>query len=177
VFFDEYHHGFRSGGGFWGYLAYHGQRWAVLPVLVVVGAAAWAAAVRLGPPVPTPRRARADAVDYASALARLYQRAGARRLMARTLVAGFLGALTRHLRLRRTALPALILAAWRQHYAGAPPPNLSVERLQGLLRGVAELRKAGLDDRQLLTWARGFDQFTRDMDALEGAKRRPRATA
>jgi hypothetical protein len=97
--------------------------------------------------------------------------------MARTLVAGFLGALTRHLRLRRTALPALILAAWREHYAGAPPPKLSVERLQGLLRGVAELRKADLNDRQLLTWTRGFDQFTRDMEVVEGGKRKPRVTA
>ena len=26
VYFDEYHHGFQSGGGLWGYLGYHGQQ-------------------------------------------------------------------------------------------------------------------------------------------------------
>ena len=34
VYFDEYHHGLRSGGGFWGYLGYHGRRLVLLPFLV-----------------------------------------------------------------------------------------------------------------------------------------------
>src|SRR5262249_15806676 len=55
VYFDEYHHGLRSGGGFWGYLHYHGQHWTVLLALLCVGVAAWGVAVRLGPAVPTPR--------------------------------------------------------------------------------------------------------------------------
>src|SRR5439155_16272379 len=29
VYFDEYHHGIRSGGGYWNYLRYHHQHWAV----------------------------------------------------------------------------------------------------------------------------------------------------
>lgn len=154
VYFDEYHHGFRSAGGFWGYLGHHGQQLLFVPLLLAAGAAAWAAGVRLGPAVPSPPAAHADAVDYASALALLYRRAGVRRLPARTLARGFLGALTRHLRLRRNALPAEVLAAWRQH---APGP--STERLQQLLRGVGELRKGDVSDRQLLAWARAFDEF------------------
>jgi hypothetical protein len=160
VYFDEYHHGLRSAGGFWGYLRYHNLQWTLLPILLVVGMAVWRAAVRLGPAVPTPKAVRADAVDYASAVARIYQRAGARRLLARTLARAFPAALTRHLRLRRAALPAEILAAWRQRY-----PRESTQRLQGLLRGLAELRRGDVSDRQLLTWARAFDQFEKEATA------------
>src|SRR5260370_22437683 len=94
VYFDEYHHGFRSAGGFWGYLGHYGQRWALLPLFIVVGVVAWRWMVRLGPAVPTPRTEQTDAVDYASALARLYQRAGSRPPPARTLPLCFLGAWT-----------------------------------------------------------------------------------
>jgi hypothetical protein len=158
VYFDEYHHGLRAGGGFWGYLRYHALQWALLPILLVVAVAVWRAAVRLGPAVPTPHEARADAVDYASAVARIYHRAGARRLLARVLARDFLAPLTRHLRLRRAAVPAEILAAWRQRY-----PEESARRLQGLLRGAAELRKGNVSDRQLLGWARAFDEFQREV--------------
>jgi hypothetical protein len=158
VYFDEFHHGLRSGGGFWGYLGYHGRRLVLLPFLVVVGVAVWNRAVRLGPAVPAPRPPSDDAVEYATALARIYQRAGARRLLGRTLARGFLAALTRHLRLRRNALPAEVLAAWRQQDAGP-----SMERLKNLLRGVGELRKGDVSERQLLNWARAFDSFEREM--------------
>jgi hypothetical protein len=157
VYFDEYHHGLRSGGGFWGYLEAHGERATPLLILVVLLIAGWTWAVRLGPAVPKPTTSSTDAVDYASALARLYQKTGTRRLLARTLVRGFLGELTRHLRLRRNALPAEILAAWRQHDAG---PSLT--RLQALLRGVGELRRGEASERQLLEWTRAFGEFTKD---------------
>lgn len=172
VYFDEYHHGFRAASGFWGYLAYHGRRWALLPLLVVAGVWCWARAVRLGRAVPPRRADSADAVDYASALGRLYQGAGARRMLARTLARGFLTALTKHLRLRRTALPAVILAAWRQQEGGA-----SAERLQGLLRGLAELRKPDLTDQQMLTWARAFDDFTRNVLRDQSPRARGRTAA
>jgi hypothetical protein len=162
VYFDEYHHGFQSGGGFWGYLRYHGRRLLLLPLFLALGAALWMWAVRLGPPTPTPQTSETDAVDYASALARLYQQAGARRRLARTLARGFLAALTGQLRLRRNVLPAEILSAWRQH---APGP--SGERLQVLLRGVAELRKGDLSDPNLLYWSQGFDQFLKETQAAE----------
>ncbi len=76
VYFDEYHHGFQSGGGFWGYLRYHGEHLLLLPLFLAVGAGLWLWAVRLGPATPTPRTSETDAVDYASALARLYRQAG-----------------------------------------------------------------------------------------------------
>lgn len=157
VYFDEYHHGLHSGGGFWSYLSYHGERATLVLVLLVLIVAGWTWAVRLGPAVPTPITSSADAVDYASALARLYQRTGARRLLARTLVRDFLATLTRHLRLRRQALPAEILAAWRLH-----DPS-STERLQRLLRGVGELRRGETTERQLLNWARAFGEFTQNL--------------
>jgi hypothetical protein len=159
VYFDEYHHGLRSGGGFWGYLRYHNQHGWVLQVLLIVAVAGWALAVRLGPAVPTPRRARADAVDYASAVARIYERAGVRHRLAKTLARDFLAALTRHLRLRRGALSVEILAAWRRR-----DPGESSQQLQGLLRGVEELRKrSALSDRRLLAWAKTLDRFQREV--------------
>ena len=151
VFFDEYHHGFRSAGGLWGYLRHHGQRITFVPLLLATAALAWAWGVRLGPAVSTPPSARADAVDYASALARLYRRAGGRRLLARRLVRYYLDALTHNLRLRRNALPAEVLAAWRQHDSGP-----SAERLKELLRGVAELRTSDVSENELLAWSRAF---------------------
>jgi hypothetical protein len=162
VYFDEYHHGFRSGGGFWGYLHHYGQHLFLLPLLLVLAAAAWRWGVRLGPAVPTPKTSEADAVEYASALARLYQQAGVRRLMGRTAVRGFLGALATHLRLRRNALPAEVLAGWREHDAGA-----SAQRLQALLRGVADLRKGASSERQLLMWTQDADLFVEEMQTAE----------
>ena len=162
VYFDEYHHGFQSGGGFWGYLRYHGEHLLLVPLFLAAGAGVWMWAVRLGPATPTPQTTEADAVDYASALASLYRQAGARRRLARTLARGFLGALTRQLRLRRNALPAEILSAWWLH---APGP--SGKQLEVLLRGVAELRKGDVTEEQLLRWSQEFDQFLKEMELAE----------
>lgn len=154
IYFDEYHHGLASGGGFSGYLAYHQSSGVLLPLLLVVVVAGWNRVVRLGPAVETPRDQRADAVDYASAVARIHERAGARRPLTRALVQGFLTALTQHLHLRRNALPAEILAAWRHQH-----PGDTGEKLQALLRGVSQLRKGDISERQLLSWVRAFDGF------------------
>jgi hypothetical protein len=154
VYYDEYHHGLRSGGGFFDYLRHQNQAWTVVPVLLVLAVGCWAVAVRLGPAMPVPAKARVDAVDYASALARIYRRAGARRLVARTLARSFLAALTRYLRLRRAALPAEILSAWRDRH-----PKESSDRLQGLLRGLATLRTGAVSETGLLTWCQDFDAF------------------
>jgi len=158
VYFDEYHHGLHSGGGVWGYLAYHRAHWVLVPIGICAGLAAWSLAVRLGPAVSVPEPTRADAVDYASAVARIYARAGVRRLPARALVQGFLGALTRHLRLRRNALPVEVLRAWREQHPGDSGP-----RLQALLRGVTALRKGDVTAQQLLEWSQAFDRFQREM--------------
>jgi len=162
VYFDEYTHGFRSAEGFWAYLGHYGQRWVLIPPLLVVAAALWRGGVRLGPAVPRPMVSQADAVEYASALGRLYRRTGALREPARALLRDFLAGLTRHLRLRRGALPAEILAAWGQRHPGA-----ATERLQGLLRGLAVLRKGDLSERDLLGWQQAFDQFRFDMLSTE----------
>jgi hypothetical protein len=154
VYFDEYHHGLRAAGGFWGYLKYHGRLWIVLPALLLAGMAGWAVGVRLGPAVPMPAAASADAVEYASAVARIYQRAGVQQPLARTLVQGFLTALARHLRRRPTTLPAEMLAAWRQRH-----PGDTGQRLEVLLRGVSQLRRGPVSERQLLAWTRALDQF------------------
>jgi hypothetical protein len=160
VYFDEYHHGIRSGGGAWGYLRYHHQYGLLLQLLAVGAVAAWAVAVRLGPARPTPEGRAADAVDYASAVARIYQRAGVRHLLADLLARDFLERLTALLRLRRLAAPAEIVAAWRKRH----PESEARARLEELLRGAGELRAAArrqerVAEAELLRWARAFDAF------------------
>jgi hypothetical protein len=154
VYFDEYHHGLRSGGGFWGYLHYHGQLWVLLVLVMAAGMMAWSGGMRLGKAVPAAEAHRADAVDYASAVARIYQRAGVRQLLAQALCRDFLGSLTRYVRLRRSALPAEILAAWRQQHPEQPP-----QALEALLRGVTTLRGGQVSQGDLLRWTNAFDRF------------------
>ncbi|HYT95096.1 MAG TPA: DUF4350 domain-containing protein [Gemmataceae bacterium] len=165
VYFDEYHHGIRSGGGAWGYLRFHHQHASVLLLFAALAVAVWGVAVRLGPAVPAPVESTADAVDYASAVARIYQKAGVRHLLADLIVRDFLGRLTAHLRLRRSAAPAEIVAVWRRRHPGGE----SRERLEELLRGAAELRQSAqarqVSEAELLAWARGFDEFINEAKA------------
>ncbi len=168
IYFDEYHHGLHSGGGFWGYLAFHGLRWILFPILITAGIAAWAVAVRLGPAVPLVQAKQADAVDYASALARIYQRAGVRGLLARNAARDFLTAVGKSLGLRRATVPAEVLVAWRRRN----PNAADAARLEELLRGVGTLRQDDVSERFLLAWARGADQFLRDTSAAPGSGRR-----
>jgi hypothetical protein len=158
IYFDEYHHGLRSGGGYWDYLRYHDLHWDVLQLLAVVGLACWGVGVRLGPAVPLPEPGRADAVDYASAVARIYQRAGVIKPLAGNLARDFVTAVAAHLRLRRSAMPAQMIAAWKQRHGSE-----SAERLAELLGGVGELQQAAegkaMSERELLTWGRALDEF------------------
>jgi hypothetical protein len=158
IYFDEYHHGIQASGGFWGFLQYYGQQIALVPLVLVVLIAIWAVAIRLGPAVASPRTTGADAVDYASAVARIYHKTGAKRMLARGLVRAFLGRLVRKLHTRPSAVPAELLAAWRQRF-----PKDSSGRLERLLRAVGEMRTGELSDAQLLAWTQEFDEFELEM--------------
>ena len=50
----------------------HGQQWIVIVIILVAGMAAWGVGIRLGRPVPALDEKQADAVEYASAVARIY---------------------------------------------------------------------------------------------------------
>jgi len=172
VYFDEYHHGLHSGGAFWGYLRYHDEQWALGAVLLAGAMAAWSVAVRLGKPVPRLVQGRADSLDYASAVARIYQRAGARQALAQALGRDFQMFLVRHLRLKRTALPVDILAAWRDRHGQQVqssdilrPASIapSDTRFAELLRGVNELRKGNVAERRLLSLMQSFDEFRQEI--------------
>lgn len=175
VFFDEYHHGIRSGGGYWDYFRYHRLNWLVLQVLAVVGVAAWSVAVRMGPPRPTPLASRTDAVDYAAAMARIYQRAGVQHLLAEHLVRDFMDALTRHLHLRRTTTPAEIVKTCKQRFGATTAHDLG-----NLLSVVARLREVQnpqwrFSRRELLRWSREFDAFVNRLSAA-GSRRQQSAS-
>lgn len=161
VFFDEYHHGLRAASGYWSYLRYHGQHWIVLQMLLVFGVVVWGLALRLGPAKATRQISHADGVDYASAVARIYQQAGVRHRLARWLIVDFLNKLTKHLRLRRTATTAQMLAAWKKKTRAD-----GGDALDPLLQGVSRLRQQADTDQQipakeLLHWAREFDAFAK----------------
>jgi hypothetical protein len=69
-----------------------------------------------------------------------------------------LARLTRGLSARSTALPAQLLAAWRQRN-----PKQPARRLETLLHAVAELRAGEVNDAQLLYWTHEFDRFEQEM--------------
>ncbi len=158
VLFDEYHHGIRSGGGFLGYLRYHNLHWIFAQILILVGVAIWAQAIRLGPAIPIPVSRKEDAVDYASAVARIYQRAGLLHIMADHIVRDFLEGLTRHLRLARQSGRGEILNTWKKRHDVE-----STKELMFLLDTADELRNppGGIkpNKRALLEWAKTFDEF------------------
>jgi hypothetical protein len=157
IYFDEYHHGIQASGGFWGFLQYYGQQIVMVPLLLTVLIAIWAVAIRLGPAVASPRTTGADAVDYASAVARIYHRTGASRLLARGLARNFLARLGRVLNTRPAALPAEMLAAWRQRR-----PKEHAGRLERLLRAAGDMRRSDITDSQLLAWTQAFDAFEQE---------------
>ena len=155
VYFDAYHHGLRAGGGFWSYLHHHQQHWTLLAVLLTVGVGAWAWMVRQGPATAVPVTPQDDAVDYASALARIYHRAGLRRLLGHNLARQFLAAVRHHLRLRPSAPSAEVLTAWQQRHPGDG-------RLERLLAGAEAVSQPEITERQLLHWTSEFDRFRQE---------------
>jgi hypothetical protein len=165
VFFDEYHHSIRSGGSYWDYFRYHQMHWLVLQLVGVVGIAAWGVAVRLGPARATPLATHADAVDYASAVARIYQRTGVHRLLAQHLVRDFIAALTRLLHLRPTATPEVIHSTAR-HRLGSSTANV-VGQLLHLATQLQDVDspKWQYSRRDLLSCARQFDQLIRSIQS------------
>jgi hypothetical protein len=70
----------------------------------------------------------------------------------------FVARLTEHLRLRRAALPAEVLAAWRARH-----PKADTGRLEALLRGATNLRRGMVSERQLLSWVQAFDAFEQEL--------------
>jgi hypothetical protein len=77
VYFDEYHHGYVSGGGFWDRLP-DGGRVALLFAAAAVAIALVTASRRLGPPVPEPARPASRTTEWLVPLAELFRKAGAR---------------------------------------------------------------------------------------------------
>ena len=98
VLFDEYHHDLRAESGFWEYLRYHGQGWAVLPVLLFTAVAIWSVALRLGPPTAVAREPGGDAVAYAGGVVRILRLAGAAAIAGSRPGTGLPQALSRTLR-------------------------------------------------------------------------------
>jgi hypothetical protein len=88
VVFDEYHHGYASGGGAWDRLPQSTQvsliQLALAAALLLV-ARGW----RMGSPVPSAGRAQRAPLDYVESLAGLLARAKAARPAAETLVKSF----------------------------------------------------------------------------------------
>jgi hypothetical protein len=158
VYFDEYHHGIRSGGGYWNYLRYHNQQGVVLHLVLVAAMASWSIGRRLGPAVPMPITRQADGVDYASSVARIYHKADARPLVAVIMARSFLDALAVSLRLRRNVPTHEMVTAWRQRHGDG-----AVRELGHLLDGAEDLLGGrAASSAQLLDMTQRFDAFLND---------------
>jgi hypothetical protein len=155
VYFDEYHHGFRSGGGFWSYLRYHDQQGIAWQLLLAAAVAAWSTGRRLGPAVPLPKGKQADGVAYASSVARILENADVRPVIAGVYARNFLDAVTKRLGLRRGAALSEILAAWRERQGAA-----NAAELEALLSLADEFGAGKVPKTDgLLTVAQKFDDF------------------
>ncbi|GAB4276698.1 MAG: hypothetical protein Kow0056_07410 [Coriobacteriia bacterium] len=94
IFFDEYHHGYVSGGGLWERLG-HGGRAALLLALLAVASLALGPFRRLGRPIPAVEVPLARTGAYVSSLAELYKRVGAHKEALETLEDGLKRVLAR----------------------------------------------------------------------------------
>jgi len=105
--------------------------------------------------VPPPLAPKADAVDYAGAMARIYQQAGVHSWLASDLVREFMDAVRGHLRLRSSAATSDIVRTWEQRH-----PESQLE-LAGLLELAEELERGGeeVSRGKLLTAAQALDRF------------------
>ena len=94
VYFDEYHHGYVSGGGIWERLE-SGGRAAV--VLAVLGLLVWllGTAGRIGPPIPPLPERSARTGAYIDSLAGLYRKAGTHSAVIETYMDGLKEALAK----------------------------------------------------------------------------------
>jgi hypothetical protein len=155
VYFEEYHHGIRSGSGYWNYLRYHDQHWGFLHLVLVAVVAMWAVARRLGPATPLVTTGRTDGVDYATSVARIYEKADAGPLVAGIYALNFLDSLTTHLRLRRSAESSEIIGAWRLRYGDQSAQKLRqwLDDAQSMITG------EGITTASTLSAARRFDAF------------------
>ena len=159
VYFDEYHHGIQSSGGYWEYLRYHDLHWLAIQLALLVALGMWAAAVRLGPALPRPAPPSEDTVDFASGVARIYQRAGVVQRMANHISRDFSDRITRILRLKRNASTEEILRTWKARHDEASTRELSelIHKTEELRDGLGANRE--LSRQELLYWVKRFDRF------------------
>lgn len=116
VYFDEFHHGIRSSGSYMDYIRRRKLHWIGYQLLCVVGLWLWMSSFRLGNAIRKEKPVQEDAVEYATAAARIYERAGIRSKLAEGMARDFLDRLTKHLRLRRNVGEQEILSAMQRRH-------------------------------------------------------------
>jgi hypothetical protein len=147
--FDEYHQGYRAGGGpraalrsFLGTHAGYGVlQLAAAGLLVLL-----LAARRFGEPYPLPPPRRRSPIEHVEALATAYQRAGARRTARKLLLEGLQRRLGRRLRLRA---------------AGETGPPPGIERSAAGQRFIAEWERG--EDAELVTLSQAVDDVVAEV--------------
>lgn len=137
IWFDEYHHGFSSGGGPVRALLEFARSSPAGRALVHLAFVSLGLLLlvsrRLGAPRPAPQPRRRSPLEHVDALARLYQQAGARRTARGLLVAGLARRLNDPHAVREGDIEPL-LARLRRHPTRGP----AADRLAALLTADAE---------------------------------------
>jgi hypothetical protein len=148
VYFDEYHHGYVSGGGIWDRLG-DGGRVASLLVAAAILVGLLASARRLGPPVTEVGPAAERTTAWVGPLAELYRKAEARNEALASLAEGLRRSLTRRygtlaagLAARQEAAAALAAAQEVVDDAATPSRDRFIDIARRLVRARQEVEKA-----------------------------------
>jgi hypothetical protein len=149
VYFDEYHHGFVSGGGIWQRLRAGGRAASVL-VIVALGLMLFALAQRFGRAIEPAPIATARTGAHITSLAELYRKAGARPDALATLEEGLRLALVRRYGSEKAGRAANVAAAKAldDSVAVRTGGSISEERFKTTAGALARARREveGLDE-------------------------------
>jgi hypothetical protein len=151
VMVDEYHHGHGAGHGLVAYLRRTSLPWILAQAALLFLAFVFARGTRFGPPVPLAGATRASSLEYVSALADLYRRAGARALAAEALAGS----------VRRLVAERLGLGAQPE------PSRLGARHAERLGVPAAALRAALVPGRDVATSDEALLGFARAVHHLE----------
>ncbi len=148
IFFDEYHHGYRSqGNALMNYFRGTPVPWLFAQLLFVAVLIAYSYGKRFARPLPMPQADRHSPLEFVSSMASLQQAAQARDLALENIYPRFKTRLCRTLGLPATATPNAIIARLRRR---VQTNESEIELLRVFSESERALQGERLDDQRLI---------------------------
>lgn len=148
IFFDEYHHGYRSqGNALMNYFRGTPVPWVAAQLLLIAVLIVYTFGKRFARPLPMPQTDRHSPLEFVSSMASLQQAAQARDLALENIYPRFKTRLCRTLGLPSTAAPQTIIARLKRRVAVT---ESEVELLRIFSESERALRGERLDDQRLI---------------------------